>query len=705
MEAEGGILPLTSQKDHATVRLETSKPGEPLKLKRLLAVDLPVLCSRPMTAVSMLGGLDRLSAACTGKTRKLQFSFRPGDELSIPISSQPKIPASRLLLRVRVRKNQITGQRYAVHTEVVGTVSTTFQFRCLADFQYLTTQAFLPPGTPDLVSQARLEIVPPSFIPVAHAGNYAYVSLKSSALASHDTARRQGVVIRYGCPIPKAPPAMLVNRPRRRSEKYGHVLEKLQALFDRVSGEVTRRKGRGCPCKRRACLQSWARTIHAFSASAPNLPVPQERGGREMWQRKALESQFEEEGLQHAFLELLRVVAYNMSNGPWRGLWVRYGYDPSLDPVARFYQALDVRWKEAGLEKVKRAYEQVRRKGEGKRGDGAAAKEEEEAGAQDGEGKEGEEVAGPQAGRTGSELQLFGLPVRRQMVFQLCDLGGASLQELVLGLPRKALCSPQGGWFRLSDLNRLRVRIKRYLSSRVAECVRTGSLEAVVGPEEGALSSSAMIKEAEARRGREVVWREDDFKKGAGVDRDQEGWPERQGGKAMTRRSSKRTSAGGGGRRSAEVMEGEGGVRRNGKRARRAALKQAEERQDEVSEWEDDRELDGGEGSSLRGGQEDKEGEEDEERGLRHLGDLLGQPMGGIKSSRGDRRTARAGGQSSGGRVEEAEDTDELGGNFVIPLTAGEMENASSIRLLGGYQGGDYSSSSSTEEDEGAESD
>jgi general transcription factor 3C polypeptide 5 (transcription factor C subunit 1) len=424
-----------------------------------------------------------------------------------------------------------------------------------------------------------------------------------------------------------------------------------------------------------------------------------------MWQRKALESHFEKEGLQHAFLELLRVVAYNMSNGPWRGLWVRYGYDPSLDPVARFYQALDVRWKEAGLEKVKRAYEQVRRKGEGKRGDGAAAKDEEEAGAQDGEGREGEEVAGPQAGGTVSELQLFGLPVRRQMVFQLCDLGGASLQELVLGLPRKALCSPQGGWFRLSDLNRLRVRIKRYLSSRVAECVRMGSLEAVVGPEEGALSSSAMIKEAEARRGREVVWREDDFKKGAGVDRDQEGWPERHGGMAMTRRSSKRASAEGGGRKSAEVREGERGVRRNGKRARRAALRQAEERQDEVSEWEDDRELDGGEGGSLRGGQEDEEGEEDEERGLRHLGDLLGQPMGGIKSSRGDRRTTRAGRQSSGGRVEEVEDTDELGGNFVIPLTAGEMENASSIRLLGGYQGGDYSSSSSTEEDEGAESD
>jgi len=35
-----------------------------------------------------------------------------------------------------------------------------------------------------------------------------------------------------------------------------------------------------------------------------------------MWQRKALESKFEGGGL-HAFLELLRVVAYNMSYGAW----------------------------------------------------------------------------------------------------------------------------------------------------------------------------------------------------------------------------------------------------------------------------------------------------------------------------------------------------------------------------------------------------
>ena len=41
-------------------------------------------------------------------------------------------------------------------------------------------------------------------------------------------------MIRYGEPIPQAPPPELANRPRRRSGKYSSVLEKLQNLFDRV---------------------------------------------------------------------------------------------------------------------------------------------------------------------------------------------------------------------------------------------------------------------------------------------------------------------------------------------------------------------------------------------------------------------------------------------------------------------------------------
>ena len=39
----------------------------------------------------------------------------------------------------------------------------------------------------------------------------------------------------------------------------------------------------------------------------------------------------------------LAVVAYRFSGGPWRNLWIRYGFDPRLDPSSRIYQGIDFR--------------------------------------------------------------------------------------------------------------------------------------------------------------------------------------------------------------------------------------------------------------------------------------------------------------------------------------------------------------------------
>lgn len=47
-----------------------------------------------------------------------------------------------------------------------------------------------------------------------------------------------------------------------------------------------------------------------------------------------------------------------------------------------------------------------------------------------------------------------------EQVFQLCDLADESMQAVVLGLPRKASPTVDGGWFRQGDLDDLRDRIK-----------------------------------------------------------------------------------------------------------------------------------------------------------------------------------------------------------------------------------------------------
>ena len=40
---------------------------------------------------------------------------------------------------------------------------------------------------------------------------------------------------------------------------------------------------------------------------------------------------------------LLPCVAFNYLTGPWRTLWVKFGYDPRIDPTAKQYQVLDFR--------------------------------------------------------------------------------------------------------------------------------------------------------------------------------------------------------------------------------------------------------------------------------------------------------------------------------------------------------------------------
>lgn len=42
-------------------------------------------------------------------------------------------------------------------------------------------------------------------------------------------------------------------------------------------------------------------------------------------------------------LSLLALVAYNVTSGPWRTLWVKFGYDPREDPSSKVYQCMDFR--------------------------------------------------------------------------------------------------------------------------------------------------------------------------------------------------------------------------------------------------------------------------------------------------------------------------------------------------------------------------
>ena len=44
---------------------------------------------------------------------------------------------------------------------------------------------------------------------------------------------------------------------------------------------------------------------------------------------------------------ILPSIAYYILTGPWRRVWVRFGYDPRTDPAAKLYQVVDFRIKDS----------------------------------------------------------------------------------------------------------------------------------------------------------------------------------------------------------------------------------------------------------------------------------------------------------------------------------------------------------------------
>lgn len=66
-----------------------------------------------------------------------------------------------------------------------------------------------------------------------------------------------------------------------------------------------------------------------------------------IWLRSALSF---ESGIPRAKLKIiLPSIAYYYTTGPWRLMWVRFGYDPRKDFASRYYQTLDYRIRTSAL--------------------------------------------------------------------------------------------------------------------------------------------------------------------------------------------------------------------------------------------------------------------------------------------------------------------------------------------------------------------
>ncbi|BDA50476.1 General transcription factor 3C polypeptide 5 at N-terminal half [Coccomyxa sp. Obi] len=388
--------------------------------REALLVEYPGFVNNPDAAIQTLGGLEAISATAEGTSPVLSLHLRPGDPLSHPLLGY-KQKTRGLLLRISRKAGAATEAEEDLQAEVVAHVKSLVQFPGMADFQYvscdtrpLQEQAPQPEGPPGLEAEPML-FPPPLFTKQDLPMDYAFRSfysgdpdyMKAGASLGRGTGRLAAHVINFQA-VNVLPPM-----PDAGAEKGGLYKDQKAVLKE-------------------------------FSVLLAQRPV---------WTSAALKERVS--GFTDPEFEwMLPRIAYMFRNGPWRGLWVRRGFDPRSDSSSRMYQALEYRVEE----------------------------------------RSASNTADASAAPSVKDVSAFAALPTGDCILQLCDLSDEHIQALVQKPAQLPSCSIKTGWFSAEVWHELRQRVDGRFAAlqhgATSSRVQAGAGPSVPSPAPDAASAS-----------------------------------------------------------------------------------------------------------------------------------------------------------------------------------------------------------------------
>uniref|UniRef100_A0A673LPV2 General transcription factor IIIC, polypeptide 5 n=1 Tax=Sinocyclocheilus rhinocerous TaxID=307959 RepID=A0A673LPV2_9TELE len=287
----------------------------------LVSVEYPGVVNNVDTMLESIGGEEGVSKTYADSSKRLELRFRPKDPFCYPAI---RYSFTNLLLRVRRRTREGNSAETQISMDIVGLIEITYTFQGMADLQYLATHNDADGNQMSLYD----EIILP-----ATANDSERTSVLSSAvcvfwwfdllitfvgfpLNSRETAM-QAVLLKDHLIAP--------NRAHRPNN----------AIFVNFDDKTIPT----APLE--ASVTSWKKVcVHPNDVKAEQQ-LRQFFEKRPIWSRNSVKTNINihPEKMKH----LLPYVAYYMLTGPWRSLWVRFGYDPRKTAEAKIYQVLDFR--------------------------------------------------------------------------------------------------------------------------------------------------------------------------------------------------------------------------------------------------------------------------------------------------------------------------------------------------------------------------
>ncbi|XP_053552213.1 general transcription factor 3C polypeptide 5 isoform X2 [Bombina bombina] len=308
-----------------TVTLPTSKP--------MVCVEYPGLVQDVSSMLRTLGGEAAVSRVYADPTKRLELYFRPKDPYCHPLCAN-RFPTTTMLLRVkkktrrrRTEDDSGSAQEGKIEMEIIGVVGTVYKFQGMSDFQYLAFHCdadgsrtslydkvlLKKPETQDFFHQEiPLYIPPPIFSRLDTSGDYYY---------------RPNVSHREGYHPPQFSSENLIGMSRARRPN--------NAIFINFEdGEVPTEPNP-------AAATNWKKQCTNPTDMQAEHEMKRLFEIRPIWSKNAIKANISVH--PDKLKQLLPYVAYYMLTGPWRSLWVRFGYDPRKNPESKIYQVLDFR--------------------------------------------------------------------------------------------------------------------------------------------------------------------------------------------------------------------------------------------------------------------------------------------------------------------------------------------------------------------------
>lgn len=326
----------------------------PVDLEQLVMIEYPGFVKNPDKALETLGNIESVERAFAAQKDRLELKFRPADPFCHPAYGD-RIPKKCLVLRIKNTKSKdATKDKTTYSLDVIGKVQTSFSFDTLAEFQWLPMQR--TNHTPHVSSEnlqegLKVQRTPESLDPK-------YASTLDDVLPiknPFDNTLKNfnpdapllllpAVFSRFDTPREIHQP-----HPKFRSKEMRDEFERQQSLS--IIGRTR---------KKRSTMSYLLNFGDKIPDTVPdriakerlNLSGP-ERGlipklercfeKQRVWSKAALcyELYIPPTEIKYA----LPLVAYHYTNGPFRTMWVYYGYDPHKDPSSKVLQTLDFRVK------------------------------------------------------------------------------------------------------------------------------------------------------------------------------------------------------------------------------------------------------------------------------------------------------------------------------------------------------------------------